>query len=129
MPGVAAEETEPFPCGIQKKTDLFLARVKPFCSKFLCSLSWLQRKPAWEREGVTQTPRQPQGSACSSPGCRERRPCSQITNPAEGRHMGTRPHQETCWFGHVAAAPQASFTALPSFVLLPLQATGIGILV
>lgn len=46
MPGGAAEETEPFHVQwtvglIQKKTDFFLARVKPICSctEFLCTLS------------------------------------------------------------------------------------------
>ena len=75
MPGGAAEETEPFHVQrtvglIQKKTNFFLARVKPICSctKFLCTLSWLQRKTEWEWDSVTQNPCQPQCCACCLPG-------------------------------------------------------------
>jgi len=116
-PGGAAEETEPFhvqgTAGLrQKKTNFFLARVKPICSrtKFLCTLSgtgMVSLKTLAGRRAVPAARRgQSRGCAANSPS-----------------------QAEMCWFRYVAASPQASFTALPSFVPLPLQATGIGIFV
>lgn len=91
MPGGAAEETEPFHVHgtaglIQKKTNFFLARVKPICSctKFLRTLSWLQRKTEWEWDSVTQNPCQPQNCACCLPGS-EQGLCSQLTRPGWGQ--------------------------------------------
>lgn len=131
VPGGAAEETEPFHVSwtaglIRRKTDFFQARVKPICSctKFLCTLSWLQTKKLSESGMVslkTLVSHSAVPAACQG---RSRGCAADSRSQAEGRS-----NPEMYWFMHGAASPQDIFTALPSFVPHPLLSTRIGIFV
>lgn len=77
MPDRAAEEMQYFHVPqtvglIQKKFSLLRAKLKfkPICSctRFLYTGSWLQGKPEWQWDGVTQSPCQAQSCGAACPG-------------------------------------------------------------